>query len=84
MTDFFRFPHTPHLAWIGTDAPRDDKVLDLAEATSLLAGYVLVEEKLDGANLGLSLANDGRLRVQNRGSTCRSRTLGSLRACLPG
>lgn len=67
MTDFFRFPHTPHLAWIGTDAPRDDKVLDLAEATSLLAGHVLVEEKLDGANLGLSLANDGQLRVQNRG-----------------
>jgi ATP-dependent RNA circularization protein (DNA/RNA ligase family) len=27
----------------------------------------VVEEKLDGANLGLSLAPDGRLRAQNRG-----------------
>lgn len=67
MTEFFRFPHTPHLAWLGADVPRDDKVLDPAEAKALLAGSVLVEEKLDGANLGLSLADDGELRAQNRG-----------------
>lgn len=67
MTDFFRFPHTPHLTWLGAEAPRDDKVLDLAEAKALLGGKVLVEEKLDGANLGISLAADGQLRAQNRG-----------------
>jgi len=67
MTDFFRFPHTPHLAWLGQDAPRDDKVLSAAEAKVLLAGEVVVEEKMDGANLGLSLAPDGSLRAQNRG-----------------
>ena len=67
MTDFFRFPHTPHLAWLGKGSPRDDKVLSSSEATALLAGEVLVEEKLDGANLGLSLAADGGLRTQNRG-----------------
>ncbi len=67
MNDFFRFPHTPHLTWLGTESPRDDKVLDAAEAKALLAGAVLVEEKLDGANLGLSLADDGQLRAQNRG-----------------
>ena len=33
----------------------------------VLAGELVVEEKLDGANLGLSLAPDGRLRAQNRG-----------------
>jgi ATP-dependent RNA circularization protein (DNA/RNA ligase family) len=65
--DFFRFPHTPHLAWLGQDAPRDDKVLSPAEAQALLAKDVAVEEKLDGANIGLSLAPDGSLRVQNRG-----------------
>lgn len=64
---FFRFPHTPHLAWLGQDAPRDDKVLSTAEAKALLVGDVVVEEKLDGANLGFSLAPDGRLRAQNRG-----------------
>lgn len=65
--DFFRFPHTPHLAWLGQDAPRDDKVLSPAEAQALLVGDVAVEEKLDGANLGFSLSPDGSLRAQNRG-----------------
>ncbi|HXF08053.1 MAG TPA: RNA ligase family protein [Candidatus Acidoferrales bacterium] len=67
MTDFFRFPHTPHLAWLGPGTPRDDKVLAPGAAQALLAGEVVVEEKLDGANLGLSLAPDGSLRAQNRG-----------------
>lgn len=66
-TDFFRFPHTPHLVWLGQDTPRDDKVLSPAEAKALLAGDVVVEEKLDGANLGFSLALDCSLRPQNRG-----------------
>lgn len=69
MTDrFFRYPHTPHLAWLGQGEPRDDKVLSLVEAKALLSGDVVVEEKLDGANLGLSLGADGALCVQNRGS----------------
>lgn len=67
MTNFFRFPHTPHLAWLGEGTPRDDKVLSANEVEELLAGDVVVEEKLDGANLGLSLALDGSLRAQNRG-----------------
>ena len=67
MTDFFRFPHTPHLAWLGEGSPRDDKVMSPSEVAALLAGDVVVEEKLDGANLGLSLAPDGGLRAQNRG-----------------
>lgn len=67
MGEFFRFPQTPHLTWLGQEAPRDDKLLDAAEVRALLAERVLVEEKLDGANLGLSLAPDGTLRAQNRG-----------------
>ena len=67
MSDFFRFPHTPHLAWLGEGTPRDDKVLSPIEAKALLAGEVVVEEKLDGANLGLSLSPEGILRAQNRG-----------------
>ena len=67
MTDFFRYPHMPHIAWLGEGAPRDDKVLAPEEARALLMDAVVVEEKLDGANLGLSLAHDGSLRVQNRG-----------------
>jgi ATP-dependent RNA circularization protein (DNA/RNA ligase family) len=67
MTDFFRFPHTPHLAWLGSGTPRDDKVLSVADADALLSGEVVIEEKLDGANLGVSVDEDGRLRLQNRG-----------------
>ena len=67
MADFFRFPHTPHLAWLGEGSPRDDKVLLPNEVAALLADDVVVEEKLDGANVGLSLAPDGSLRAQNRG-----------------
>jgi ATP-dependent RNA circularization protein (DNA/RNA ligase family) len=67
MSEFFRFPHTPHIAWLGDGTPRDDKVLSPAEAQALLAGEVIVEEKLDGANLGISVGLDGTLRIQNRG-----------------
>lgn len=68
MTEFFRFPHTPHLAWLGKGQPRDDKVLPPGEARELLAGEVIVEEKVDGANVGFSVDEEGRLRAQNRGS----------------
>lgn len=67
MKQFFRFPHTPHLAWLGTESPRDDKLLSPAEATEFLKGNVVVEEKLDGANLGISVDLTGRLQAQNRG-----------------
>jgi len=68
MTAFFRFPHTPHLAWLGERQPRDDKVLAPDEVRELLSDDVLVEEKIDGANLGFSVDEHGTLRAQNRGT----------------
>ena len=67
MTAFFRFPHTPHIAWLAPGVPRDDKVLSPADAAEVLAGEVVVEEKLDGANLGFSVSPEGQVRPQNRG-----------------
>ena len=67
MTEFFRFPHTPHIQWLGEGQPRDDKLLSPQEVKALLSASVLVEEKLDGANLGISLGPDDNLRAQNRG-----------------
>lgn len=67
MSEFFRFPHTPHIAWLAPGSPRDDKVLPLDVVEKLLAGEVVIEEKLDGANLGFSIGPDGALRAQNRG-----------------
>ena len=67
MSDFFRFPHTPHIAWLGKGMPRDDKVLTLHEADALLSDDVVIEEKLDGANLGITVSPEGDVRAQNRG-----------------
>lgn len=67
IAEFLRFPHTPHIAWLAQGSPRDDKILSPKEAAELLRGNVVVEEKLDGANVGFSLSPEGELRVQNRG-----------------
>ena len=67
MTDFFRFPHTPHLAWLGQGRPRDDKVLESAEVQEFLDAELVVEEKVDGTNLGFSVSPEGDLRIQSRG-----------------
>jgi hypothetical protein len=68
MSDFHRFPHTPHVVWLGKGQPRDDKVLAPNEVSELLGGDVAVEEKIDGANLGFSADAHGALLAQNRGT----------------
>lgn len=68
MSAFFRFPRTPHLAWLGEGQPRDDKVLAAHDVRNLLQHEVIVEEKVDGANIGFSTTEEGELRAQNRGS----------------
>jgi ATP-dependent RNA circularization protein (DNA/RNA ligase family) len=65
---FVKFPRTPHLFWLGRTTPRADKVLDPVEAGELLRRPVAIEEKVDGACVGISLIPTGELRVQNRGS----------------
>jgi hypothetical protein len=65
---FFKFPRTPHLSWPLDRTPKDDRVLDPADVRAFLEGDVVVEEKIDGANIGLSLGEDGSVQAQNRGS----------------
>jgi ATP-dependent RNA circularization protein (DNA/RNA ligase family) len=69
---FYKFPHTPHLLWLGDGKPRDDKLLSRSEVEGFLTEDVIVEEKVDGANLGLSVGPDGRLRAQSRGNYLNS------------
>ncbi len=66
--EFFRFPHTPHLLWLGQGTPRGDKVLSPEEADRLLREPVAIEEKVDGANVGISIDEHGEVRAQNRGA----------------
>jgi RNA ligase len=63
-----KFPHTPHLAWLGTNNPRTDKVLSQTEREQFLSHPLIVEEKLDGANIGISFDATLSPIVQNRGS----------------
>lgn len=65
---FHKFPHTPHLLWLGDGSPREDKLMPNGEAEAFLRQEVVVEEKVDGANLGLSVGADGRIRAQSRGN----------------
>jgi hypothetical protein len=64
----YKFPSTPHLLWLGGGSVRDDKVLTHVEMEAFLSGPVVVEEKIDGANLGISFDQTGKMRLQNRGN----------------
>ena len=83
-TDFFRFPSTPHLAWLGQGGlPRDDKLLSPAQVRDLLRDVVSVEEKVDGANIGISLSPDGEILLQNRGQYIEAPFAGQFKRMPP-
>lgn len=76
VESFVKFPRTPHLVWLGESSPRGDKLVAAAEAGEWLRRRMSVEEKVDGANLGLSRRADGRLRAQSRGHGLGPRSAG--------
>jgi ATP-dependent RNA circularization protein (DNA/RNA ligase family) len=65
--DFFKFPSTPHLATMPGVDIRGDKVLSKSKRDEFLRHELVVEEKVDGANLGISFDSEGNIRAQNRG-----------------
>ena len=50
----FKFPTTPHLTILGDIQIRDDKVMTESERNEFIQHEIIVEEKVDGANLGIS------------------------------
>ena len=66
--DFFKFPSTPHLTLLGEITVRGDKVMSESERTEFLQHELVAEEKMDGANLGISFDAEGNIRAQNRGA----------------
>lgn len=65
---FYKFPQTPYLiAPSSISTLRHDKILSDDEARLFFSEKVLIEEKIDGANLGISFQKDGSLCLQNRG-----------------
>lgn len=60
-----KYPRTPHLE--GSRLQPGDEDLAAVPLARLRGRYVVVEEKLDGANAGLSLGPDGGVLLQSRG-----------------
>ncbi|AMV38380.1 RNA ligase family protein [Planctomyces sp. SH-PL62] len=66
FVEFVKYPRTPHL--FGSRGTDDDKHLSDAESARFLAdGSLIVEEKLDGTNVGVHFSADGAMALQCRG-----------------
>src|SRR4051812_35451888 len=64
--DFTKYPRTPHL--FGSRGTEDDKHLGHKESLDFLAdASLIVEEKLDGTNVGIHFTAAGRMVLQCRG-----------------
>jgi len=66
--ELLKFPPTPHLTLLDDVEVRDDKVMSEYDQRQFLRHELVVEEKVDGANLGISFDAEGNIRAQNRGS----------------
>ncbi|THY30291.1 hypothetical protein D6D00_02965 [Aureobasidium pullulans] len=73
-----KFPRTRHLYNAGS-ATRDDLILTSSDAEAFLDSSdpsitLTIEEKVDGANLGISLDSSGNFKVQNRSHYVNSKS----------
>jgi hypothetical protein len=64
--DFIKYPRTPHL--FGSKGTDDDKHLGRKESEAFIADpSLIVEEKLDGTNVGIHFTRASRMVLQCRG-----------------
>lgn len=64
--DFYKYPRTPHL--FGSTGTDDDKHLGPDESERFIADLsLIVEEKIDGTNVGIHFDGSGRMVLQCRG-----------------
>lgn len=64
LNNIIKYPSTQHLA--GSSIQKDDSP-DVIPFSLLKDKYIVVEEKIDGANCGISFSDDGDLLMQSRG-----------------
>ena len=63
---FVKYPRTPHL--FGAKGTDDDRRLGMAESIAFVSDpSLIVEEKLDGTNVGIHFLDSGRMVLQCRG-----------------
>jgi hypothetical protein len=65
MQKLYKYPRTHHIE--GSRLQPGDEDSESASYASLVDRYLVVEEKLDGANAGISFDESGRLWLQSRG-----------------
>jgi RNA ligase len=65
MQAIAKYPRTPHLE--GSRLQPGDEDLGAAPLEILRGRFVVIEEKVDGANAGIAVGDDGALRLQSRG-----------------
>jgi hypothetical protein len=65
MKPILKYPRTPHL--LGSRQQRGDEDLAIVSPAELKGRFLIVEEKLDGANSAISFDDDGGLVLQSRG-----------------
>jgi hypothetical protein len=65
MTSIVKYPRTPHLS--GSRLQPGDDDLPAIDPGALGSGTLVLEEKLDGSNCGISFGRDGALVLQSRG-----------------
>jgi len=64
--EIYKFPRTHHIVNLGA-ATRDDLILDEKDANVFFQSHpITIEEKVDGANLGISMTKDYQILFQNR------------------
>jgi len=61
----YKYPRTPHIQ--GSRLQPGDEDLDNVPFSSIASQYVVVEEKVDGANAAISFTPDGQMLLQSRG-----------------
>ncbi|ETT49759.1 RNA ligase family protein [Paenibacillus sp. FSL R7-0297] len=68
MNNFIKFTSTNHLFDYGGHLSRTDKLVSPNKRELFFGQPIVLEEKVDGANIGFSLSQEGEILVQNRGN----------------
>lgn len=69
FNDIIKYPRTRHTQ--GSRFQADDYDLEAIPWKEISGRHIVVEEKLDGANVGVSFSSDGELLLQSRGHFLR-------------
>ncbi|MBP2653468.1 MAG: ATP-dependent ligase [Firmicutes bacterium] len=65
MNTILKYPRTPHIE--GSRYQPGDEDMDSVRFSTIANRFIVVEEKVDGANCGVSFSPDGELLLQSRG-----------------